>query len=261
MRLVRFNRTEFKRQRWTYDAGEHALFSQPSQGGKTEWMFDLAGSTDFGDGVAPPAAMIMKAVDPTPAKWAARLGYQETPTWPPRRKLFGSKPPGYVLWPRHDLSMAPDALERTAANQEREFRKLFLTARAGRQPILADEIYGLVAELNLRAQVIEAASRGAGAKSPIWYTMQRLQGTQGVSIPGHLLNCPTHYFFGFDPVENNRKAYAQIGGINAPLVMDAVSNLTVTPIRTPHGVKYISDLLYVNKNGPRGGYLCLIGPT
>jgi hypothetical protein len=79
-----------------------------------------------------------------------------------------------------------------------------------------------------------------------------------------------HYFFGYDPVEGNRKRISEIGGINSAAVMDIVSghgsycppecdeHISVVPIRTPGGIRPISELLYINKNGPRGGYMCIV---
>lgn len=268
MPLARFDRKEFLTERWDYQPGEHVATIQPSQGGKTHWNYELAAATDFG---RPPVALVIKAVDPTPSMMGKRLGWKEIRTWPPPPLLpWQRKPAGYNLWPKHDLSMHPQALERTQAAQEREFRKLFLSARKGGQPIIAGELYGLLAELHLRALLIEGVSRGSSAKSPIWYDTQKPSGTQGVSMPGQFFNCPTHLFLGYDPVETNRKRFSEIGGINAQLVMETVSgcrtscppdcamHIRVVPIRTPYGVKPVSELLYINKNGPRGGYMCIV---
>lgn len=272
--LARFTRGEFKSERWHYEGGEHVAAFEPSQGGKTHWMYELAGATDFGPGSRPPVGLVIKAVDATPASWAKRLGWRETSTWPPRRRVWEQRPPGYNLWPRHDLSMRDDALEVTQRRQEQEFRKLFLSARKGGQPILAGELYGLLAELHLRSLLIEAVSRGSSAASPLWYDSQRTAGTQGISMPGQFLNCPTHLFLGYDPVENNRKAFSQIGGINSQLVMETVggcnnycqpdcaNHIRVFNVRTETGkIRPISELLYINKNGPRGGYMCIVGVT
>jgi hypothetical protein len=246
---------------------DHSAFSRGQV--TTHFSYQLAAATDFG---RPPVALVIKAVDPTPAMWGKKLGWKEIHQWPPPARMpWQPEPPGYNLWPKHDLSMRPDALEKTQAAQEREFKKLFLSARKGGQPIIAGELYGLLAELNLRNLLVEGVSRGSSARSPIWYDTQRPSGTQGISMPGQFLNCPTHLFLGYDPVEQNRKRFSEIGGINSQLVMDTVagcssscppdcaSHIRVVPTRTPNGVKPISELLYINKNGPRGGYLAIIG--
>jgi len=268
MPLTRFSRKEFKASRWNYQPGEHVATIQPSQGGKTHWNYELASATEF---AKPPVALCIKAVDPTPAEWAKKLGWKEIRSWPPPpRWPWEAEPRGYNLWPKHDLSMRQDALEKTQAAQEREFKKLFLSARRGGQPVIAGELYGLLAELHLRNLLIEGVSRGPSAKSPIWYDTQKPSGTPGVSMPGQFFNCPTHLFLGYDPVEQNRKRFSEIGGINTQLVMETVSgcrpscppdcqlHIRVVPIPTPYGVKPVSELLYINKNGPRGGYMCII---
>jgi hypothetical protein len=269
MPLTRFSRKEFLSSYWDYQPGEHVATIQPSQGGKTHWNYELAGATDF---PKPPVALVIKAVDPTPAKMGAKLGWKEIHAWPPPKVYpWQDRPPGYNLWPKHNLTMADNALELTQAAQEREFRKLFLSSRKGGQAIIAGELYGLLAELHLRNLLIEAVSRGSSARSPIWYDTQKPSGTQGVSMPGQFFNCPTHLFLGYDPVETNRKRFSEIGGINTQLVMETVSgcrqscppdcaqHIRVVPTPTPYGVKPVSELLYINKNGPRGGYMCIIG--
>jgi hypothetical protein len=271
MALARFSRAEFKSRRWDYQPGEHVATIQPSQGGKTHWNYELAAVTDFGK---PPVAMVIKAVDPTPARWGERLGWKETPTWPPPARMpFTREPPGYNLWPKHDLSMNTDALERTQERQEREFRKLLLSARRGGQAVIAGELYGLLAELHLRALLIEAVTRGSSARSPIWYDTQKPSGTQGISMPGQFFNCPTHLFLGYDPVKANRDRFSEIGGVNAELIKEVVSgcrsfcppdcgeHIRIMPTQTPAGIKPISELLYINKNGPRGGHMCIIEVT
>jgi hypothetical protein len=269
MHLAKFSRKEFKNERWDYQPGEHVADVQPSQGGKTHWMYDLAGATDWPD--KPPVSLVIKAVDSTPAHMTRRLGWKETPVWPPApRRPWQPQPTGYTLWPKHDLSMRDDALERTQANQRAQIRRLFLGARKGGQPIIAGELYGLLAELGMRDLLIEGVTRGSSARSPIWYDTQKASGTQGISLPGFFLNCPMHYFFGYDPVEANRKKISEIGGINSAAVMDIVGghgswcppecdeHISVVPMRTPSGIRPISELLYINKNGPRGGYMCIV---
>jgi hypothetical protein len=269
MSLARFTRREFKNERWDYEQGEHVATIEPTQAGKTHWNYELAAATDFS---RPPVALCMKAVDRTPAEWGKRLGWTETPVWPPKPRLpWQGSPPGYNLWPKHDLSMHPDALERTTENQAREFKKLFLAARRGGQPVIAGELQGLLGEKELRKLLMEAVNRGASARSPLWYDTQKPSGSQEVSIPGHFHNNPTHLFLGYDPVEVNRQKFSKIAGINSQLVMETVSgcgpqcrqdcrdHLRVIPVQTPRGIKHISELLYINKNGPRGGYMAIIG--
>jgi len=258
MSLQTFNRKEFFGERWNPQPGEQVFIIEPSQGGKTHFAYDLLNNTEH---VKPPVALVMKPRDPTPAKMTKKWGWREIQSWPPPKVMpWQDKPPGYTLWPKHSLSLDPASIKATNEHIKRQFERCLMGAyKRGDQVVFVDEIYGLLAELGMK-QVIEALStRGSGMKAAMWYATQKPGGTIGASMPGHLFNNPTHLFIGYDPVANNRKRFSEIGGINTSLVMEEVGNLQVTPIQTPHGLKPVSELLYINKNGPRGGYLCKVG--
>jgi hypothetical protein len=254
-RLSVFARPEFLRYRWSYNGKDLVFFSQRTQRGKTHWMFQLLQASRFDK---PPVYLCMKAVDPVPAEWARRLDWEETPEWPPNRAPWRSEPPGYLLWPRHDLSMSADALERTKKRQRENFSRVFLAARKGGQPVIADELYGLCSELDLNELVIESLTRGSGARSPLWYALQKPSGTQaGGSIPGHALNSWTHGFFGKDADLRNQRRISELSADLPPeVVTEAVGKLRVHKVATPRGTENISEQLYLNSNT---GQACIIG--
>jgi hypothetical protein len=253
--LTRFGRDEFKHTRWAPQRGESVFFCQPSQGGKTHWAFDLLGQTDH---VKPPVALVMKPIDPTPAAWTRRLGYREVPAWPPPPRI-GAKPPGYTLWPKHQISLDPASIAVSNANLKRQFERAMMDAyKNGDRTVFVDEIYGLLAELDMSQTVNALLTRGMGMGSGLWYATQKPSGTVGSPMPGFVFNSWVHGFFGHDPVEANRKRFAEISGINSGMVAETVHKLQVVPTATPAGVKPISELLYVNRNGPRGGYMAII---
>lgn len=258
--LARFSRAEFFGERWDYQPGEQVFICQPSQGGKTHFGFDLINATPH---VKPPVALVMKPRDPTPANMTKKWGWKEIPAWPPpRRPFWQPEPPGYTLWPRHSLSLDPASLDRTNAHIKAQFERCMMGGyKHGDQVILVDEIYGLLAELDMEHVISALSNRGSGMNAAMWYFTQRASGTVGAPMPGYLFNNPTKLFLGYDPVAGNRKRFSEIGGVNTSLVMDEVSNLQVVPTRTPYGVKPISELLFIDKNGPRGGYMCIVGTT
>jgi hypothetical protein len=260
MSLQRFNREEFLKTRWDPQRGEQVFIVQPSQGGKTHWAFELLNHTEH---AKPPVSLVMKPRDPTPAEMTAKWGWKEIDHWPPPKVYpWSEKPPGYTLWPKHSLSLDPASLERTNAHLKRQFEACLMDAyKRGDRVVFVDEIYGLLSELQMKRVVEALSTRGSGMKAAMWYATQKPGGTPGAPMPGHLFNNPMHLFIGYDPVASNRKRFAEIGGINTGLVMEEVQKLQVVPTRTPHGVKPVSELLYVNKNGPRGGHMCIIGTT
>src|ERR1700734_899191 len=114
MGLARFSRREFFGERWDYQPGEQVFIIQPSQGGKTRFMYDLMMAPPHRN---PPVALVMKPRDPTPALMTAKHGWKEIRTWPPPRRMpWSERPPGYTLWPRHTLSLDPASIERTNAH-------------------------------------------------------------------------------------------------------------------------------------------------
>ncbi|HEX4661892.1 MAG TPA: hypothetical protein VH307_31235 [Streptosporangiaceae bacterium] len=257
MSLVSFSRKEFLAERWAPSPKEQVFIVQPTQGGKTHFAFDLLNNTQH---AKPPVTLVMKPRDPTPSMMTRKWGWKEIDRWPPPKVWpWQDQPPGYTLWPKHSLSLDPASIAKSNANLKRQFERCLMGAYSGGdQVVFVDEIYGLLAELQMK-QVIEALStRGSGMKATMWYATQKPSGTIGAPMPGHLFNNPRHLFLGYDPVAANRRRFSEIGGINTDVVTDAVENLKMVPVRTPDGVNYISELLYINKNGPRGGYMCIV---
>jgi hypothetical protein len=257
--LARFRRREFIDQRWNYAPQEHVFFCAPTQAGKTDLAYELMGVTPS---AKPPVSLVMKPRDPTPAKMTKRLGWKEIREWPPPRRFpWQGDVPGYTLWPRHQLSLDPASIERTNKLIKAQFERCLMGAyQRGDQVVFADEVWGLLADLDMGQVVNNLLTRGGGMKAPLWYATQKPGGVVGAPLPGYVFNSPTHLFLGYDPVGSNRKRFADIGGVNTALVMDTVSNLQTHPIETPGGTAYVSEFLYINKNGPRGGYMAIIEP-
>jgi len=258
-RLARFNRREFFGERWHYSHREQVFICQPTQGGKTQFGWELLSATPH---IKPPVALVMKPRDPTPARMTQRFGWKEIQGWPPpQRWPWQAQPPGYTLWPKHSLSMDPASIERTNAHIKAQFERCMMdTYRKGDRVIFVDEIFGLLSELAMQQVISALSNRGAGMQAPIWYASQKGSGTTGAPMPGYLFNNPRHLFFGYDSVAGNRKRFSEISGVNTALVMEEVSGLQPVPMRNGAETSYISPLLYVNKNGPDGGWMCIVEP-
>jgi len=254
--LEHIDRGTFIRDIWDCQPGEHVLFSEPTQGGKSHLAFQLLRATRH---LRPPIALVMKPRDPCPAEWVKRLGYREVTTWPPRPSFMNSKPPGYALWPKHEMSLERESLERTNANLTNQFRRALLdTYRSGDRVVFADEIYGLLAELDLKDELLALWTRGSGMGASLWSATQKASGTTQASIPGHAFNSPTHFFLGKDGDKRARDRAAEIGsGIDPSFIADTIANLRIHRIPTPHGIKPISEKLYLDRRGP---FCCIIGP-
>lgn len=212
-----FDLDTFRRHHFDFRPGHHVAFFGPTQqAGKSTTAFQLL---DTVTGEENPAIVLcMKHRDRVVSRFTRDLGFRETPEWPPQRKLkeiraIGGTPPrGYTLWPPQTLTN----VEADNARLEAEFRKAITHNRRHVPSItFADELYGLVAELNMRTLLTAVVTRDSAAGHSLWYATQKPSGTQGVSIPGFFFNSAEHMFLGKDGEERNRRRYGEIScGIN-----------------------------------------------
>jgi len=237
-------RRTFLEDYWHYQAGQQCAFVAPSQDGKTTLMFQLLMYTARPK--LPALVFVMKPRDATPAAWSAHLGYEEVATWqngPPPRRWNQPEPSGWVLWPPHTFVVAVDN-----ETIEREFRYALQWAYSrGDIIIVADEVYGMVAELDLTPELIALWSRGSGMGAGMWAATQRPSGTQGKGIPGFMYSNAQHLFFSRDPDKRSRQRYGEIGAVDAGFVEAIVLSLRR------------HEFLWINKGDGQGGpYLSII---
>lgn len=210
----------FRTRHFDYQDGHHlAVFGPTQVSGKSTLGFALLEAVRRINPDIAPTILCMKHRDRVVAHWTKRLGFRETPAWPPVKKLaelppFGSKPPGYTLWP-------PQTLTNVEADNKRlaiEFGRAITHNRKNTPSItFADELYGLLAELSgikdvpsLRPLLTAVVTRDSIAGHGLWYASQKPSGTQGISIPGFFFNSAEHMFLAKDGEERNRKRYAEI---------------------------------------------------
>jgi hypothetical protein len=237
------SRAHFFRRMWRYKAGECVTFLAPMQDGKTTLAFQLLERTARAS--LPALVLVMKPRDATPASWTRHLGYREVATWPPPKKWpWEEKPKGYTLWPRHTFNVTVDNEHMT----EQFESALQWAYQHGNCIVFADEVYGIVAELDgLTDDLIALWSRGGGMGVGLWAATQRPAGSQGKGVPGFMYSNSTHLFLSKDPDEASRRRYGEIGGIDPRLVAAIVMSLKRF------------QFLYIRKADEHGGpYLCVI---
>ena len=160
---VEINRSDFLNEIWSYDPGQHLLIICPTGGGKSHLAWQLLeGAIDQNPGIKPVVYM-PKPHDPTTVENAARLGMQETPTWPPKKPGFLDRiggyeePKGHVLWPVHPHGPGIDTIARREI-VGRELRKGFESQYwAGNSISFVDDAHASAAMMGL-----EPADRGNG---------------------------------------------------------------------------------------------------
>src|SRR5260221_632917 len=204
--IQHFGIEEFRTRRFNYRPGEHVAFFGPTQeAGKTTMAYALLEKTASPELRA--TTLCMKHPDPVVSAWARRVGVVGTPRWPPENKPLKPPPAGHTLWPRQSLT----DVEADNALLEREFTKAIVYNR-GHTPSIthANELYGLLAELNLRKLLTAVVTRDSIAGHGLWYETQKPSGTQGVSVPGFFFNSAAWMFLSNDGDSLNRHRYGEI---------------------------------------------------
>lgn len=237
-----FDLEDFRDRHFDYQPGHHVAFFGPAQqAGKTTTAFRLLQAIASPE--LPATVLVMKHRDKNVAKWTRDLGFRETPGWPPERKVAdlrifgGTKPPGHTLWPPQTLT----DVDADNARLEAEFTKAIQHNRMNTPSItFADELYGLIAELNLRKLLTAVVTRDGVAGHGMWYASQKPSGTQGVSIPGFFFNSAEHMFLGRDGEERNRVRYGEIGCGISPAEIER-QTLKLDPF----------SWLYIRRTGPQ----------
>jgi hypothetical protein len=234
--ITRFPREVFLRDYWDYRPGEHVSLIAPTQNGKTTMIFDLLANTSTDWCTVPPVMLVAKPKDPVVSGGLAQLGYVETPRWPPKKKWFSERPPGYGFWPPHLRDVRAEVNNAHLAKQFRApLHELFWK---GDSVVVADEVYHLTAVLGLSEPLTQHWTQGAGMGSGLWSATQKPSGTQQGSVPSFMYNSPTHTFLGRDPDERNRKRFGEIGGVDPRFLSETVLGLR----------KY--EWLYIHRDGP-----------
>lgn len=209
-----------------------------------------------------PVTLAMKHRDRVIDHWTKRLGFRETPRWPPDptwSELFNGPPPGHTLWPRQSLT---DPVGDNELLQQ-EFVKAIVHNRAHTPSIThANELYGLIAELSkskardgrplvpMRDLLTAVVTRDSIAGHALWYESQKASGTQGHSIPGFFFNSAEHMLLAKDGVKANRQRYADIAcGIDP----ESIERETLALEK--------NSWLYIRRSGPEWAVIDAYDPS
>lgn len=249
--ITEIPRDEFILDFWNWRPGEHVLVISPTGGGKTHLLWQLLeeSMTQFPE--ITPRVYMPKPSDQTTDDWAMKLGLKETPVWPPRKKFFEQTPRGYVVWPPHAQNLDPEQRRELVG---RELRKgLDAGFKQGNSINLIDDAHSSAALFHLNSYVEEVLVNGRANHASAWLGTQKPSGTLvsgGLSTFAY--SSASHLFLGRDRDENNRKRFAEIGGVDPKLVERIVSNLRTYRV----GNQNITEWLYI---GP-GPCMALVGP-
>lgn len=173
-----------------------------------------------------------------------RLNMTMVTDWPPdpvRRKWdYRKGRRGYVLRPEQRM-IDPEA---DNAHLASEFRKAIMDNYRSKTPVITmvDEAHHVQGDLKLKTVCEAPLTRGAPVNG-MWSLAQR-----GAWLSYHTYNAPEHVFVYFDPHKDNRRRYADIGGIDADVVMELTAGLQT--YTEPVKGQTISEALYFRRSGP-----------
>lgn len=197
---------EFRTRRFGYQPGQGVAFMGRTQyAGKTTLAFALMDAVASPD--LPATVFCMKSRDRVVSALTRRLEFIETPSWPPKKKLGNWRPRGHTLWPRQTL----DDVDRDSAWMTRQFNAALLWYQKHPPGIVfADELQGLLAELELRKRLRAVITRGGVAGLGLWWANQKASGVREAPLDGYFLNSPVWTFMAKDPDERNLDRYSAI---------------------------------------------------
>lgn len=246
------SREEFLSSYFRYEPGEHLLIVEPTGGGKTHLAYQLMGEAMAQHPDLSVLSVMPKPADPSTVQWAQALNLRETPSWPPRRKLFAGKPAGHVLWPPHRMDLPPA--------QRREQIGHVLRAgidtqyRRGRSITFVDDAHSAAVFMGLNEHLEELLVNGRAGGAAAWLALQKPSGSQATgSVSSFAYSSASHIFLGRDNDQRNIRRFGEIGGFDPGEIESIVRGLRLYRI----GGHTVSEKLYLDQRGP---YKCLVGP-
>lgn len=252
MALLELSRAEFLDEIFDYREGEHLAVIEPTGGGKSWLCYQLLQVAMKQNPHLTVMSAMPKPADATAAAWAPTLGLRETRVWPPQKKLLQGKPAGYVLWPPHDMSVAPG--ERRSKVGEVLKRGIDDQYRNGHSITFLDDAHSAAVLMGLNEYVEEMLVNGRANGAGAWLALQAPKGSAATgSISSFVYSSARHLFLGKDTEERNIQRFGEIGAFDGKEIERIVRGLRLYKI----GQETVSQKLYIDKRGP---YRCLVGP-
>lgn len=254
LKVHHFDRAEFLERRWHYKPGGHVTVLGPTDAGKSYLMYQLIETTASPQ--LPVITLEPKPRDTTVRQWSKKLGHRVVREWPPRWSPFrNNNPPGWTLWPiqRKEPKQGEDQLrpwrtpdldtinpEADDAILELQFRRAFAWIYGRGNGILnADEALGII-DLGLYKWLRTMHTRGRSMGAGMWLNNQG-----PTDIGRYAYRMAAHLFIAYDPDEEARKRFDQIGGVDPKIVRAVTAELPP------------QHFLYIRR---QGRVMCTIGP-
>lgn len=244
---VEINRQEFLDEIFDYRPGQHTLIVAPTGAGKTYLSWQLLESAMDQNPHLQPVVYMPKKQDATTKVNADRLNMTETPSWPPRKKLFQEKPRGYVLWPPHPYGPGVDTATRRGAVGVQLRKGLESQLVTGHSISFIDDAHSAASMMDLNPLIEETLVNGRAGGSGVWLATQKPSGTAvSGGLTTYAYSSATHMFFSKDNDKRNLERVSEIGaGFDPDEVREWVRNLRVFKINGEN----VGEFLYLNRAG------------
>lgn len=249
--MMQLSRAEFLNEWFDFNPGEHINIISPTGGGKTVLLGQLKERIGELHPSLRTVTLMPKLADDSTDAEIENLGYKEIQDWPPTHRFWENKPPGYVLWPEHDVNDE-------AANRERHtdiFRRALNSQYSdGKSLTVVDDAYIIGVLYGLNKELDRHWIAGRSNKASLVTALQKPSGTTGGAISSYAYNSPIHLFLGKDTDARNLKRFGEISAsdMNPHDLEDIVRNLRIHRI---DGAA-VTDFLYLDR---RSGRMATVG--
>lgn len=252
MTLQRLSRAEFLEDHFVYRPGESIGLFGNTGSGKSYLGYQLAEQALKQNPQLRFNAYLPKAADDTSYEHAERLGLQITHEWPPKKRLFSPKPPGYLYHPDHVTSSADKDVEYLSVKFKTALNSAYWT---GSNINFVDDAFLLHGKYKCANELEQFLIAGRSSDSGMMFALQSPKGTARAGVSSWYFSQPVHMFWNRENVESNREKYSEVAcGIDPKLIMSTVANLRTFPMGANGNV---SESLYINRRGP---YAAIISP-
>lgn len=218
-----FSREEFVHRRFDYKPGEHLVFGGPTQRGKTTLAFALLEVAATPD--CPAYIAVSKPRDPTTEREGKRLGFVRVTEWPPPMKLsrlWGERPPGYLVWPKFgdiDNDVARSARVTKALLNDRYTAGV----RNHKGILVMDDTVVKSKVLGLDGEMTTILAMASAMDLGLWTFVQKPTDSGRTAIWAY--GASEHVFMTHDPDRKNQQRYSEIGGVDPKFIGEATRSL------------------------------------
>lgn len=242
MDVTTFERDEFIRERFWYQAGQHVTILAPTQNGKTTFTMDLLDEVTTPQ--LPATVLVMKPRDKVISAAAKQFSFPIVRDWPPSVSHLARYPNARarILWPRYqyadprqDYPRISGILGKGILHNWKKGQK-----KNGQNIVVADEHANLREYLGLGEELDFTLATGGGMGVGVWSCSQRPAYVSQLAYSG-----ADHLFLGRETDKRARLRFAEIGGVDPELIMFHVARLP----------KF--GWFYINRDGP---VMCQILP-